>query len=67
MNLNTSNLVIGNLTIVKYNNFKALIIGILLIAVLVVSNTYGTAFAQNCYKVKVTISGLPNQTADAST
>jgi hypothetical protein len=67
MNLDTSNLVRGNLTIFKYNTFKAMIIGILLMAVLVTSNTYGTAFAQNCYKVKVTISGLPKQTSYAST
>jgi hypothetical protein len=73
MNLNTSNLVIGNLTIVKANNFKAMIIGILLIVFVVASNTYETAFAQagknivGCANtVKVTIFKLPRQTAEAS-
>ena len=41
MNLNTNNPAIGNSTIVKTNNFKAMIIGILLITTtfLVTSNT----------------------------
>ena len=74
MNSNPNNLVMRNLTIFKSNNFKAMIIGILLIATLMFSNTYGTAFAQagknviGCANiVKATISKLPNQTADAST
>ena len=50
-----------------------MIIGLLLIVILVVNNTYGTAFAQDgnhvlgcANTVKVTISYLPKQTADAS-
>jgi hypothetical protein len=74
MNLNTNNLVIGNLTIVKANNFKAMIIGILLIVFVMASNTNGTAaFAQDgkniigcANTVKVTIFKLPKQTTDAS-
>src|SRR3954449_2533060 len=62
-----------NSSIVKANNFKAMIIGILLIVFVVTSNTNGTAFAQagkniGCANtVKVTIFKLPKQTADAST
>jgi hypothetical protein len=75
MNSNPNNLVIGNLTIIKSNAFKAIIIGILLITTtfLVTSNTYGTAFAQagenvGCANaVKVIIAYLPKQTADSST
>ena len=73
MNSNPNNLVMRNLIIFKSNNFKAMIIGILLIVFLVASNTYGTALARAGGKnigcantVKVTISKLPNQTADAS-
>ena len=62
-----------NSSIVKANNFEAMIIGILLIVFVVASNTNGTAFAQDgknigcADTVKVTIFKLPKQTADAST
>ena len=64
MNLNF-NLI--NLTV--KTRFKTLIMGILLIAAtfLMASNTNGIVFAQNSFPVKVTISKLPKQTADAST
>ena len=60
----------------KTINFKAMIIGILLIATLVVSNTNGIAFAQGssnsnvagcAHTLKVTISKFPKQTDEAST
>ena len=67
MNLNNNNHRI-NSSIIKAINFKAMIIGILLIATLVVSNTNGTAFAQDINNVlgcattvKVTVIDLPGQ------
>ena len=74
MNLNTNNLAIGNFMMKV--NLKTMIMGIVLIrpTFLVPSNTNGTTFAQAGGKnigcantVKVTISHLPKQTADAST
>ena len=75
MNLNNNTHRI-NSSIVKTINFKAMSMGILLITAttfLLVSNTYGTAFAQSgnnilgcANTVKVTISHLPKQTADAT-
>ena len=63
-----------NSSIVKTINFKAMNMGILLIATLVVVNTYGIAFAQAGYNVagcahtvKVTIYNLPGQTAKSDT
>jgi hypothetical protein len=68
VNLNNNNHRI-NSSIIKAINFKAMIIGILLIATLVVSNTNGTAFAQDINNVlgcattvKVTVIDLPGQT-----
>jgi len=74
MNLNTDTFVIGNF-MVKIN-FKAIIMGILLLASTFLMTSYasGTVFAQKgnsivgcANTVKVTISHLPQQTADAST
>jgi hypothetical protein len=64
MNLNFN--LIKNLTV--KTRFKTLIMGILLIAAtfLMASNTNGIVFAQAPPYVKVTISKLPKQTADAS-
>ena len=69
MNLNNNNHRI-NSSIIKAINFKAMIIGILLIATLVVSNTNETTFAQDINNVlgcattvKVTVIDLPGQTS----
>jgi hypothetical protein len=76
MNSNPNNLVMKNSTIIKSNNSKSMIMGILLITAttfLVICNTNGTAFAQagenvGCANaVKVIIAYLPKQTADSST
>jgi hypothetical protein len=65
-----------NSSMIKTINFKAMIMGILLLAAtfLLSSNTYETAFAQSgnsilgcATTVKVTISHLPKQTAVATT
>jgi len=74
MNSNSNNPAIGNFMMKV--NLKTMIMGIVLITAtfLVTSNTNGTTFAQTGGKnigcantVKVTISHLPKQTADAST
>ena|SRR6476620_306658 len=67
MNSNSNNPAIGNFMMKV--NLKTMFTGILLIAAtfLMASNTNGIVFAQSPPYVKVTISKLPKQTADAST
>ena len=69
MNVYNNNHKINNL-MVNTNNNKAIFMGILIIAAtffMMASNTNGIVFAQAPPYVKVTISNLPKQTADAST
>jgi len=69
MDLNNSNHRIEHVMNTS-NKFKALFMGLLIIAVtfsLMASNTNGIVFAQDSFQVKVTIFHLPKQTAVAST